>query len=195
MRYATSLVAGAYAVLALASLVALRNISGLLEEAARYSGLIVDFWPGVVAAARWPTVAAWIAVLATVAAMLTLRRTADRSSHTGWLAVIAILAGVASVLTFRAAVRFVTTAILPGGVATPVSEVVPRLTLASVIAAICFVVALAAAIAAFPSRAALRFAMIVLVVSLGVSASLAVTLRSFSAQYQVFTKRNLDRLR
>jgi hypothetical protein len=157
--------------------------------------VIPDFWPGVVAAARWPAAAAWVAVLATVAAMLMLRRTADRVSHTGWLAAIAILAGVASVLTFRDAVLFVTTAILPGGVPTPVSEVAPRLTLASAIAAICFVVALAAAIAAFPSREALRFAMIVLVVSLGVSASLAMTLRSFSAQYQVVTKRNLDRLR
>jgi hypothetical protein len=184
MKGSISLIATAHAAVALASFVAVRAVSRAMDGLTRQGGGLGDLSEGITDAARWPMMAAWIAVGASLITLLMLRRTAprDRPVLTAVLSAIAISASVAAVFVFRATTTFVAYGILPPGVGA--SAIFGRLTAASAITALCFAGAIAVAVMARRSRVTMSVAVLAVVVSLGVSVTMIVTLRDVSAQFQ-----------
>ena len=201
---AVTLIAAAYAGVALASFVAMRYFTNVLVEMESRGGGIFAISRGMGEAAQLPLSAAWIAAAASVVAMvfafLAMRQdtAAPSDAHPGRLLAttgLALAGGVASVLLFRSAIAFVVAAAIPGaqpaGVnASNIEELVSnRLTIASAGIAVCFAVVIVALLLMFrsarpvtPSRPALRMVAIALVLSLGVSTALVVGLRSYSSR-------------
>ena len=193
MKSAITLISAAHAAVALASFVAVRGVSSTLDGIRRMGGGIGDYSAGVADAVRWPLIAAWIAVGVSLLALLVARRNGpqERPVRTVALAAVAIGAGVAAVFTFRGLTTFITTAMLPPG-ATGVME---RLTAAAAITVVCFVAALLVAVMSLRARATMSVAVLAVVVSLGVSATMIVTLRDVSATYQSIAAGDLSHLR
>jgi hypothetical protein len=201
---AVALIAVAYGGVALASFVAVRYFANVLVEMAEHGGGIASISLGMGEAAQLPLSAAWIAAVATVVAMLfafpAMWRTPGLSSDARpgrlfWTAGLALAGGVASVLLFRGAMAFVLKAITPGAQppgmnATNMPELVNnRLTMTSAGIAVCFAIVIVTMLLMFrpvrpatPSRASLRLVAVALVVSLGVSTTLVVGLRSYSSR-------------
>jgi hypothetical protein len=186
MKNALTLIAAAHAGIALASFVAVRGIGRLLDDIARQPAAAGDFSAGIVAVAQWPMIAAWIAIAASLVALLLTRRAGAevRSSRAagGWLTVLGIVLGAASVLAFRGVADYLSYALKPGRLLY-LTEVAERLTPASAITALCAVAAMVSAFLAFRSRAAMRVTVFAVVVSLGVSAAIIVTMRDLRAHY------------
>jgi hypothetical protein len=195
--FSIALVAAVYAGIALASILGVRSFNLTLEEMSRIGGGIRGISEGILEAARLPTAAAWIAAVASFVFLVLAVPAAKRQAAEGasaralpWLAALALAAGAAAALLFRAAMEFVATAALPGaqlGGQSPDAAIAARLLSTGVIAAVCFAVAVAVGIVALrsaPSRGAFRAAVFALVVSLGVSSALVVTLRSLSDRYE-----------
>ena len=184
MKGSISLIAVAHAAVALASLAAVYGVSSAVDGLARHGGGIGDLSAGIAGATRWPTIAAWVAVVASLAALAMMRRREapeEGSMRTATLAAIAIGAGIAPVLIFRSTSMFIAYGILPPGEA--VGEVIRTLTWAGAVTALCFAAALAVAVKAFRSRAAMPVALLAVVLSLGVSATMIVTLRDVNARF------------
>jgi hypothetical protein len=184
MKSAITLISAAHAAVALASFLAVRGVSRTLDEMSRVGGGIATFSEGIADAARWPLVAAWVAVAASILALLLARRDVpqDRPMRSAALASVAIGAGVAAVFVFREAVTFIGNAMLPPG--TTAEIVLGRLTSASAVTAVCFAAAILVAVLSLRTRVAMRVAVLAVVVSLGVSATMIVTLRDLSLAYQ-----------
>ena len=193
MRNALALVSAAYAGIALASFLAISGIGRLIAGIARVPEAVGDFPAGIAEVTQLPTVAAWVAIAASLVALVLPRHADDEgtSRRGAWLAALGIGLGAASVLVFRAVADYIPYTLRPGRIL-QMGEIVNRLTLGSAITAVCFAAAVVTAILAFRTRAASRFAVIALVVSLGVSASLVVTLRSLSTQYHAVANGRLD---
>ena len=196
MKSVITLVAAAHAAVALASFVAVRGVSRTLEDIARQGGGIATFSEGMVDATRWPLIAAWIAAGVSVAALLVARRNATqdrRPVRSAALVAIAIGAGVGGVLVFRGIVTFLTHAITPPGASPAV--VLGRVTSASWITALCFAAAIAVALVSLRTRATMGVAVLAVVISLGVSAAMIVTLRDLSAVHEDVLQGDLRRFR
>lgn len=184
MKGSISLIAGAHAAVALASFVAVRGMSRTLVEVKELGRAIDTVSEGVVAAARWPLVAAWLAVGVSLVVLLLARRDEpqERPVRSVVLAAVAIGAGIAAVFAFRTVPDVILHAMIPPG--GPASAVAQGLTSASWITALCFAAATAAAVMALRTRAAMHVAVLAVVVSLGVSATMIVTLRDLSGVYE-----------
>ncbi|HUR79367.1 MAG TPA: hypothetical protein VM733_01280, partial [Thermoanaerobaculia bacterium] len=145
MRGTLSLIAAAHATVALASLAAVRGMSRSLDAIARNGGAI-DFWGAAAEAARWPVIAAWIAAGASLVAIVMLRRdtSQERPILTATLAAIAIGAGIAPVLVFRATAMFIAFGMLPPGDA--MGGMFTQLTAASAVTTLCFAAAVVVAL-------------------------------------------------
>lgn len=195
MKGLISLIAAAHAVVALASFFAVRGMSRTIHELEQVGGGLGTFSEGVVSSARWPLIAAWIAVVVSFLALLLARRNEpqERPVRSAVLAAIAIGAGIAAVFAFREVPALIVYAMIPpGGSAGAVLEGV---TSASWITALCFVVAIGVAVMALRTRAAMHVAVLAVVVSLGVSATMIVTLRDLSGVYEDVLKGDTERLR
>jgi hypothetical protein len=185
MKGTLSLIAGAHAAVALATLMAVRGLSRSLDTIDRYGGIgSIDFWGAAAEAARWPIIATWIAVGASLVALTMLRGDApqERPMRTATLAAIAIGAGLAAVLVFRASATFIAYGMLPPGQA--VGRVITRLTSASAVTAICFAAAAVIAVTMLRTRVAKSVAVLAVVLSLGMSAAMLVTLRDMTARFE-----------
>lgn len=184
MKGSVSLIAGGHAAVALGSFVAVYGLSRSLDGLARYGGTgFPDFLEAVVSAARWPMVAAWIAVGVSLLALLMLRGAPapqERSPGTAVLAAVAMGAGVAAVLIFRTTATFIAYGHLPPGVA--VGQTFRSLTSAGAMTALCFAAAVAVAVMARRACVTKRVTVLAVVLSLGVSAAMIVTLRDLSAR-------------
>jgi hypothetical protein len=106
----------------------------------------------------------------------------ERPVRTATLAAIAIGAGIAPVLVFRAAATFIAYGMLPPGEA--VGEMFTRLTSASAVTAFCFAAAAVIAVTALRTRVTKSVAVLAIVVSLGMSAAMLVTLRDMTARFE-----------
>lgn len=201
---AVTLIAAAYAGVALASFVAMRYFTNVLVEMASLGGGIFAISRGMGEAAQLPLSAAWIAAAASVVAMvfafLAMRQDkgVPSDAHPGRLLTttgLALAGGVASVLLFRSAIAFVVAAAIPGAQpaglnASNITEAVSnRMTLSSAGIAVCFAVVMVSMLRMFrsarrvtPWRPALRMVAVALVLSLGVSTALVVGLRSYSSR-------------
>lgn len=189
------LLAVAWAGVALASCFALWSVSRTIAELGRAGGGISYLSFGMWQAARLPLASAWIAAAATLLAIaIALRAAVDQPEHSArswWIGGAAVAAGVAAVLAFRGAVAFILQAVVPGHEASWGGRSLPdaisaRLLGAGVASALCFLIAIALAVVAFRrGAAALRSVVAVLVVSLSVSAILAMSLGSFSTRLRV----------
>ncbi|HYC87657.1 MAG TPA: hypothetical protein VEO54_00470 [Thermoanaerobaculia bacterium] len=195
MKSAITLISAAHAAIALASFLAVRGLSRALDDIVRVGGGIDTWSEGVSAAARWPLVAAWVAVAASLLALLLARRDVpkDRPMRSAVLAAVAIGAGIAAVFVFREAVTFITQGMLPPG--TRPEIIFGHLTSASAITAVCFAAAILVALLALRMRATMHLAVLAVVVSLGVSATMIVTLRDLSASYDGVAMGRVTRLR
>jgi hypothetical protein len=195
MKSLISLIAAAHAAVALASFFAVRGMSRTIHELEQVGGGIATVSEGVVSSARWPLIAAWIAVVASVLALLLARRNEpqERPVRSAVLAAIAIGAGIAAVFAFREVPALIAYAIIPPG--GPASAIREGLTSASWITALCFAAAIGAAVMALRTRAAMHVAVLAVVVSLGVSATMIVTLRDLSGIYADVLKGDTERLR
>jgi hypothetical protein len=185
MKGTLSLIAGAHAAVALATLMAVRGLSRSLDTAARYGiGAGADFWGAAAEAARWPIIATWVAVGASLVALTMLRGDApqQRPMRTATLAAIAIGAGLAAVLVFRASATFIAYGMLPPGEA--VGRTITRLTSASAVTAFCFAAAAVIAVTTLRTRVAKSVAVLAVVLSLGMSAAMLVTLRDMTVRFE-----------
>jgi hypothetical protein len=198
--YATlpiALLAAAYAGVALASSVAGWMFSRTLHEMARTGGGIGAVSFGIWQATRVPLSAGWIAVAATAVALLLAVLTARdkmppaRPALVAWVAALAVAAGTIAVLLFRGSIAFVLAAITPGAqpawlAGTSIADAIETRMLVGVAgSALCFLVVMALMIATIRHRSASRRVMlIVLVLSLGVSAGLVANLRSYSDRWR-----------
>ncbi len=192
-----SLLAVAYAGVALASCFALWTINRTLQEMAVTGGGIGAIAFGIWQAARLPLASAWIAMAATLLALaialLSSRGDAlsPRAKNLWWMAGIAVAAGVSAVLAFRGTVAFIMSAILPGRQPwwltgdSVGNAIYTRLLGAGVVSALCVLVALVLAVVSFRRGAAPRRAVVaVLVVSLGVSVAMVASLGSISSRFR-----------
>jgi hypothetical protein len=202
MRKAMLIVAAAYSAVALASLIAVRSFAGAMEELWTQGRGIETITLGAAEAIRFPLFAASLAAGATAVALLLRMIPMERSSAHAerpasprllWSAAVSLALGVVSVLLFRGVIGYVLAAVTPGaqprGVdAGNVAEAVAsRLTLTSIGIAVCLVIAIVPLIAALrqprAATATPRLTAILLVVSLGVAAALAISLRAASTRY------------
>ena len=187
-----SLLAVAYAGVALASCFALWTIRGTFEELARQGGGIgarsFGFWQ----AARVPLASAWIAVAATLLALAIafVSRREEEPATPWWQGGVAIAAGVTAVLVFRDMVEFAIDAVIPGRqpwwLTGPVSgyAINSRVVSAGAISAFCCAVALTLAVMMLrrgaPSR---RMVVTMLIASVVVSATLVAGLQSYTSRF------------
>jgi hypothetical protein len=206
--FSIAVIAAAYAGIALAAILAVRSLNQTLVEMARIGGGIRGLSEGILEAARWPAAAAWIAAIASLVILLLAVPAAKRQRAEGggsgralpWLAAVALAAGAAAVLLFRTAMEFVTAAVFPGaqlGGQSLHAAIASRLLSTEWIAAACCVMAVVVGIVALraaPSRGAFRAAVFSLVLSLGVSSALIVTLRDLSGIYEDVLKGDTGRL-
>ena len=159
------------------------------------------------AAVRLPIAAAWIAAIASFVLLVLAVPAAKRQAAEGgsaralpWLAALALAAGATAALLLRGAMNFVLEAVIPGAQLDGQSisaAITSRLLSTGVIAAVCFAIAVAVGIVALrsaPSRGAFRAAVFALVVSLGVSSALIVTLRDLSGVDEDVLKGDTKRL-
>jgi hypothetical protein len=183
MKNAMTLISAAHAAVALASFLAVRGVSRTLNEMSRVGGGIATYFDGVENATRWPLIAAWVAVAVSVLALLLARRNEpqERPMRSAALAAVAIGAGIAAVFAFREVVTFIQDGMRPPGTSREI--VFGHLTSASIITAVCFAAAIQAALLSLRTRVARRVAVLAVVVSLGVSATMIVTLRDLSLTY------------
>ncbi len=191
MKSAMTWIAGAHAAMALGALIAVFGVSRSLDEIQRFGGIgFPDVLQGIADAARWPIAAAWIAAGMSLVALVMLRRGSTpnlTSARTILLAAIAIAASVTAVLVFRGTAAFIAYGHLPPGAA--VGWTFRALTFATAAAALCFAAAASVTITARRARVSMRAAIFAIVISLGVSTAMIVTLRDLSARMSVFPLR------
>jgi hypothetical protein len=194
---AIPLIAAAYGGVALASGVAVWMFSRTLEEMARLGGGISSIAFGFWQAARVPLSASWIALAATLLAVLFVALSARNEPHPApapfapWLAALTAAAGVGAVLLFRGAMAFVLELSIPGaspallGGRSASEAVAMRLLSAGAGSAVCFAAAIALMIATLRRGGAPgRVVVAMLVVSLIVPTALVVNLGTYSDRWR-----------
>jgi hypothetical protein len=202
---AHALIAGSYAVTALASFLALRMFTRGFAVVWVEGGGIGAVSYGIWQATRLPFVASWIAVIATLLAGIFLfvpiagrdvdRERLGRPATFAAVTALALAAGAAPILLFRRAIDFVLAAILPAtapqvNAAARYQLIMDHLLTAAVVSAGCFVVLTALVITIVRSRHALasrRLAVVTvlaLVLSLTIATTFVTTLHSSSTHYR-----------
>lgn len=198
MRNILGWISAANAGVALASFLAVRGIDRTMDEVRRVPETVGDVPSVIAAVTQWPLIAAWIAVGVSVVALLLPRRRATAEGHSAapWFAAAGIAVAAASVLAFRAVADYMAYAAWPGRIV-HLPLLVARITPASAVTGLCFAAAVIAAVLAFRARAAMRMhvAAWLIVISLGVSATLVVTLRDLHVRYDDYAhgRRDLSR--
>ena len=195
-----AVIAAAHGGIALATFFAVRAFGHTLSDLAIDGSGIGAVSRGVWHASRLPLSAAWIAAIASLAALLfvapaalrELRGASDagRSASLLWIAVPALLGGAVSIFMFQQAIEFMLDVITPGGTRVPSipTAIAGKLLLAALMSALWVVVALCIAAVALrrraPSRIAFRTAAVALVASVAVSAMMIVELRDYSGRFR-----------